>query len=588
MDLASRWSEQEGRRVSAEFLAAVDQEADELAGRLRDGDAACRLRAALPEGAEPPYTRADARAVIAREHGFDTWQEYEAHVRAALPAEVEPFDRLARRLADAYVAGDRDAVRTINWHYKTAFVWDHDAAAMRQRLPRWSAAAEPTEALALADARTMVAHADGGSGWLRFLGGLTRRTGGEGRTGAGTPPGPVLPALPAFYRFDAASGAISVRGPLSARRWDELWGVIRERGIHALQVGGVDDAAVERITALDHLTRLDFDGSMELTDAGMAQLARLPLLQELKVSGPGGRITDRGLEVLRRLPRLRRLQMCWQPRISDAGAGVLAHCPALESVDLMGTDTGDGAIAALAERATLRRLKTGRQVTDAGLALLRRIPGFTEWRGGEAEVGLMDFEGGPTRLLLDGPFTDAGLAALAALQGLDSLSLFWHCTAFTGQGLAPLANLPHLSFLGCDGKRCDDDAMGVIARLPGLRMLMAQGTVATDEGFAALSRSPTIAYLWGRECPHLGGRGFAALAAMPALRGLAVSCQGVDDAALALLPRFPALRELMPMWTCRTRGSAMCARAWGCSACGACTAATPGTRRPGTSRPCPP
>ena len=34
---------------------------------------------------------------------------------------------------------------------------------------------------------------------------------------------------------------------------------------------------------------------------------------------------------------------------------------------------------------------------------------------------------------------------------------------------------------------------------------------------------------------------------MPALQGLAVSCKHVDDAALSALPRFPALRALMPM-----------------------------------------
>jgi len=71
--------------------------------------------------------------------------------------------------------------------------------------------------------------------------------------------------------------------------------------------------------------------------------------------------------------------------------------------------------------------------------------------------------------------------------------------------------------------------------------------VADDDGFAALSRSPSIEYIWGRECPNLTGRGFAALAAMPTLRGLAVSCKNVDDAALSALPRFPALREFMPM-----------------------------------------
>jgi hypothetical protein len=34
---------------------------------------------------------------------------------------------------------------------------------------------------------------------------------------------------------------------------------------------------------------------------------------------------------------------------------------------------------------------------------------------------------------------------------------------------------------------------------------------------------------------------------MPALHGLSVSCLNVSDAAIAVLPRFPALRELMPM-----------------------------------------
>jgi len=89
--------------------------------------------------------------------------------------------------------------------------------------------------------------------------------------------------------------------------------------------------------------------------------------------------------------------------------------------------------------------------------------------------------------------------------------------------------------------------MRAIASLPLPRMLMAQGTVASDDGFAALSHSSTLEYLWGRECPNLTGRGFAALAAMPALRGLAVSCRNVDDAALSTLPRFLALRELLPM-----------------------------------------
>ena len=101
--------------------------------------------------------------------------------------------------------------------------------------------------------------------------------------------------------------------------------------------------------------------------------------------------------------------------------------------------------------------------------------------------------------------------------------------------------------MGVKGELCTDEVMAHIAAMPRLRKLMAQGTVATDAGFIALSRSQTLEHLWGRECPNLTGRGFAALSHLPVLRGLAVSCKQVDDVALAQLSHFPSLRELLPM-----------------------------------------
>ena len=179
--------------------------------------------------------------------------------------------------------------------------------------------------------------------------------------------------------------------------------------------------------------------------------------------------------------------------------------------------------------------------------MLHEFPVFKTWRGGDLKYSLTSPDAEPNHLLLDGPFTDSGLASLAGLDGLFGLSLFWHVSALRSAGLKSLANLPNLGFLGCEGNLCNDEAMRHIGAMPRLRMLMAQGTVAGDEGFEALSRSQTIEYIWGRECPNLGGRGFAAMATIPALRGLAVSCKNVDDQGLSALPRFSALRELMPM-----------------------------------------
>ena len=159
-------------------------------------------------------------------------------------------------------------------------------------------------------------------------------------------------------------------------------------------------------------------------------------------------------------------------------------------------------------------------------------------------MALLSPEARPNFLLLRGPFTNAGLAHLAMLDGLFGLNLDSDQLAVTGAGLAPLARLPHLEWLGFDAK---DESMPYIAALPHLRFLMCQDTSAGDDGFVALSRSASIEYIWGRRCHNLQRRGFTAMADIPALRHLSVSCRNVDDAGLSALPRFPALRELMPM-----------------------------------------
>jgi hypothetical protein len=247
--------------------------------------------------------------------------------------------------------------------------------------------------------------------------------------------------------------------------------------------------------------------------------------------------------VLRDLPALESIVLSWLP-ITDAGAAHLLGCEQLREVDLTGTPTGDGAIGAVAGKARLCDFRSGNEVTDAGLALLHQLPVFRTWQGGAEELGLTRPDARPNFLMLRGPFTDEGLARLVGLDGLYALDLASGWLAITGAGLAPLGDLPHLTMLGFEAT---DDSMPYIAALSHLRFLMCQDTVAGDDGFAALSRSRSIEYLWGRRCYNLRRRGFTALADMPALRHLSVSCRNVDNTGLSALPRFPALTELMPM-----------------------------------------
>lgn len=357
-----------------------------------------------------------------------------------------------------------------------------------------------------------------------------------------------MSSTPPFYRVDWQENYLTPQALPSDKDWDTIFAVMQEHGITGLRANGyMSDAALERLSKTTQVARLNLGGSLGLTDDGLAHLGRLPSLQELDLSGWKGRITDRGLETLRHLPELRRFALCWQQNVSDVGLANLAFCEHLEKVDLLGTPAGDEAIRALTGKRRLREFKTGYGVTDAGLGLLHEFPLLKTWHDGEIRYGLMVADAGPTHLLLDGPFTDAGLAKLAGLDGLFALSFFWHSSNFSAAGLRILKDLSKLGFLGCGEERCTDEALRHIGALPGLRMLMAQGAVAGDIGFEALSRSASLEYLWGRACPNLTGRGFTALAAMPCLRGLALSCKNVDDAALSALPRFPALRELMPM-----------------------------------------
>jgi hypothetical protein len=517
-------------------LEQLQKQAKDLLRQRRAGDpaAAARLAATDP-------CLADAQFVIAREHGFESWAKLKHHIEAVRPTAPERYERLARDLAAAYMAGDKAAIREVNWHNGTQFAADLDAIRTQERLVTWFASEDRAPERALEDARMMVAKAYGFESWENFAAGLAKPPADPRSYPLG------VSSSPPFYKIDFTERALYVRGPQAPDDWDILFSLVREYELTSLYAGVITDAAMERMPQLDHLTHLDLSGSTLLTDEGARHLARMPQLEILELGGWKSPITDRAFATLRSLSRLRQFKTCWSQGITDAAIANLEGLEHLEEVNLMGTPTGDGAIASLAGKRALRRFHTGRSVTDAGIPLLHRFPVFASWQGGELKYGLMGAGSGPNHLMLDGPFTDQGVAGLAGLDGLFGVSFFWHSPAFTSAGLAPLKELANLGFVGCEGERCNDEAMRHIGAIPRLRMLMGQGTVAGDAGFQALSRSRTLEYIWGRESVNLRDGGVAALATMPSLRGIAMSFQNVTDAGLSALPHFPALVQLDPM-----------------------------------------
>jgi hypothetical protein len=486
-----------------------------MALRENDPEARDRFGRAYPKHSGTPVLR-DVHYALAREHGFESWKE----LKAAVPQAA--YEQAARDFIEAY-AGDGAALARLNRHHGRSFtladlkaeIWRRDYA-YRQRSSR-----VPENYFPLEEARTIIAQDAGFGSWEKLMDALA----------AGAPP------QGAPYALATKENRIGPRRRMSTADWDELIGIMRERRIPALDAHGLmTDDAVSRIAGLEFVTSLSLGGSRELTDEGLLHLARMPQLEELELSEYlGGKLTDRGLEVLRYLLNLRKFKMAWQSGITDRGVASLRFCDQLEEVNLMGSPTGDGAIEALQGKPRLRRFSTGRLVTDAGISMLRRFP------------LLKTADGEGARLLVDGPFTNAGLAEVAGLEGVFELDLFWHVDRITTDGFAHLVRMPNLIALGCDGKLSDDIALRQIAAMPRLKRLRIQESVATEDGFVALGRSQTIEGIWGRVCPNFGSRGFAAFSTMPSLRSLGIGCKNVDDAALAALPEFPGLRELTPI-----------------------------------------
>jgi hypothetical protein len=514
-------------------LESLKKEAKRWFDALRrdDPDARARFERAAPATTAEPTLR-DVQHALAQEHGFPGW----ADLKRRLTEDAEEaakaigqFEEMAAALLEAYRAGTPAAMErhwALTWHRR-----GHRAMRTYAQLDlgRQAGAGDWDADITLDDARTLVAREHGFEGWDDLA---KSYAGAQGRPS-------LLMAKPIGL---IAAGAIGEEPEWESRDWVEIISRLEKGGAAGIDAAGqMTDAMIRDASQIGHLSALRLGGSRGVTDEGLRHLPRLSGLRHLDLGGTG--ITDRGLEALRGLPGLEEISLAWT-RVTDSGIANLSGCERLANVNLQGTPSGDGALRALAGKANLRRLRTGNGVTDAGLALLREIPAFGEWHGGEPEMALLSDEAGPTYLLLRGPFTDRGMSQLGGLSGLFALNLDASELGITAAGLAPLVGLPNLGWLSFDAT---DDAMPYFARMPRLRFLGCQDTVAGDDGFVALGRSQSIEYIWGRRSHNLRTRGFAALARMPALRGLSVSCKNVGDEGIAELPNFPALRELMPM-----------------------------------------
>jgi len=119
------------------------------------------------------------------------------------------------------------------------------------------------------------------------------------------------------FRVNAKARCLEVSPQIEDTDWDLVFDAMHHREITRLNATSITDDALLRLARRSDVT-----------------------VTSLDLSGWHGRLTNKGLAALTEMPRLRELQLCWQLHITDDGLAYLSECGQVETVNVMGTNTG--------------------------------------------------------------------------------------------------------------------------------------------------------------------------------------------------------------------------------------------------------
>lgn len=311
----------------------------------------------------------------------------------------------------------------------------------------------------------------------------------------------------------------------------------------------IRDDLIEPIAVLTGLRRLDL-ATVHVTPEALSHVARLPYLQEL--STPRG-FSDQGMAEIAGMLSLKRLNIgpCL---MTDVGLQSLGQLKSLEVLDLTGSSAmSDEGLKALSQLRALKYLRLRGPFTDRGMAYLAALPSLKA-------------------LWLDSsPLTDEGLRRLAQSRSLERIGGRW-MKNITGRGLAHLKGmsqlkqvdmayarlrdadlahftaLPHLDELSLPGGFTDVgiDHLAHLDHLKRLRVNSYASSLLTDKTLATLGEMRTL------ETLEISGSGFTAegIESLANLENLEVLIlrspggDGVNNGSLKQLARLPKLRDL--------------------------------------------
>lgn len=193
----------------------------------------------------------------------------------------------------------------------------------------------------------------------------------------------------------------------------------------------------------------------------------------------------------------------------------------------------------------VRLCLVGATVTNADL---RFIEDFTRLQELTVKETAIDDEGlrhlsalnQLTSLVLDGPFTDAGLQSLAGLEDLEQLQLIG--ARLEAAGLGHLRSLPRLWNLSFEGGQATGEALEPIGGLKSLTQLSLSGSQITDAGLEHVGRLHNLRHLQLDRTP-ITDLGLGYLGGMTSLQSLSLRSTSVTSNGVRTLKKsLPKLR----------------------------------------------
>ena len=321
----------------------------------------------------------------------------------------------------------------------------------------------------------------------------------------------------------------------------------------------ITDRHITHLEGLTQIKSLTLWGSAcdNLTDASLAPIGKLRNLEELYFIRTSPRFTSAGVAQLRNLKRLKTVDFAyaWASRsgelYGDEIARQLAMMPQLEGAKGLAYLSAEG-VKSLATLRSLKclgiNLKSRRQgyYRPTGLSHLSEL-GSLEELAITSNDPLSDTDlgslGSLTHLrkldILSYGVTDAGLASLGKLKGLEHLALGGPVSRSGLNGLNGLSNLQSLqvgSWPGPGGTAQADELTLDLSGLKRMKDLNLSGLPLHDEDLAFLRNLPSLKNLMIQPRTSLSAQSLRYVSHLPELNRLFISglsrCTGGDLAPL--------------------------------------------------------